>query len=195
VNETLKKLAVFCVLTCLAVAIPCGSAQGAIEAVGEAFDANSWGQRFRVGGSSPFDKLVAKIVSPERRFKNEVFRSFSKTGWASSGEGLTESAICWGGEDSQLDCDVYFEGAKENPLMFKIATLKGSAVKEMALGCWSGSQWSFSAEPCEELDTWKPYETFCQVQSSSVPEPTTLAIWATLGGLGLIAVRRRRRVA
>jgi hypothetical protein len=30
--------------------------------------------------------------------------------------------------------------------------------------------------------------------TSDVPEPTTLAIWATLGGLGLIAARRRRKV-
>lgn len=29
----------------------------------------------------------------------------------------------------------------------------------------------------------------------AVPEPTTLAIWGTLGGLGLIAARRRKRVA
>ncbi len=29
----------------------------------------------------------------------------------------------------------------------------------------------------------------------SVPEPTTLAIWGTLGGLGLIAARRRRKAA
>ena len=31
--------------------------------------------------------------------------------------------------------------------------------------------------------------------NSSVPEPTTLAIWGTLGGLGLIATRRRKRLA
>ncbi len=31
--------------------------------------------------------------------------------------------------------------------------------------------------------------------ASSVPEPTTLAIWGTLGALGLIAARRRRRAA
>lgn len=30
---------------------------------------------------------------------------------------------------------------------------------------------------------------------SAVPEPTTLAIWGTLGGLGLIAARRRKRDA
>jgi len=30
---------------------------------------------------------------------------------------------------------------------------------------------------------------------TSVPEPTTLAIWSTLGGLGLIAARRRRKQA
>jgi hypothetical protein len=32
-----------------------------------------------------------------------------------------------------------------------------------------------------------------QVDLAAVPEPTTLAIWGTLGGLGLIAARRRRR--
>ena len=31
--------------------------------------------------------------------------------------------------------------------------------------------------------------------SSAVPEPATLAIWGVFGGLGLIATRRRRRVA
>ncbi len=33
------------------------------------------------------------------------------------------------------------------------------------------------------------------VDFAAVPEPTTLAIWGTLGGLGLIAVRRRRKQA
>lgn len=31
--------------------------------------------------------------------------------------------------------------------------------------------------------------------NSSVPEPTTFAIWGTLGGLGLIVARRRRKLA
>ncbi len=31
--------------------------------------------------------------------------------------------------------------------------------------------------------------------AATVPEPTTLAIWSALGGLGLIAARRRRKVA
>lgn len=34
-----------------------------------------------------------------------------------------------------------------------------------------------------------------QVVDSTVPEPTTLAIWGTLGGLGMIATRRRRKQA
>jgi choice-of-anchor C domain-containing protein len=33
------------------------------------------------------------------------------------------------------------------------------------------------------------------VSVDAVPEPTTLAIWGTLGGLGLIAARRRRKLA
>jgi hypothetical protein len=33
------------------------------------------------------------------------------------------------------------------------------------------------------------------LQAAAVPEPTTLAIWGTLGGLGLIVARRRKRVA
>jgi hypothetical protein len=32
-------------------------------------------------------------------------------------------------------------------------------------------------------------------ETGAVPEPTTLAIWGTLGGLGLILARRRKRVA
>ena len=34
-----------------------------------------------------------------------------------------------------------------------------------------------------------------QVNFAAVPEPTTLAIWGAFGGLGLVAVRRRRRAA
>jgi MYXO-CTERM domain-containing protein len=36
---------------------------------------------------------------------------------------------------------------------------------------------------------------FRQDSAGTVPEPTTLAIWGMLGGLGLIAARRRRRTA
>ncbi len=37
------------------------------------------------------------------------------------------------------------------------------------------------------------FDSGIPVPSAPVPEPTTLAIWGTLGGLGLIAARRRRK--
>jgi hypothetical protein len=45
-----------------------------------------------------------------------------------------------------------------------------------------------------DLEVWDEYRAMGNTQSP-VPEPTTLMIWGTLGGLGLVAARRRKRVA
>lgn len=47
-----------------------------------------------------------------------------------------------------------------------------------------------------DLDSSEDWERFVLTYApDAVPEPTTLAIWSALGGLGMIAARRRRRNA
>jgi hypothetical protein len=65
------------------------------------------------------------------------------------------------------------------------------------VGVWSTSDSGFDKIAIVETVGGNENEFFGDffVGSMPVPEPTTLAIWGTLGGLGLIAARRRKRAA
>ncbi len=64
--------------------------------------------------------------------------------------------------------------------------------------CWDTWSHTLRWERFRSLSSsydWGVYGGTFFSMTSDVPEPTTLAIWSLFGGLGLIAVRRRKRTA
>lgn len=188
----------------LSAASPLQAAIG-IESVGDPVDGNSWSQAWRLqcGDShSNIDFISFHVETDNAEFKHKVavgqFSSDTTGTWCESYRSTSQATATGDWLWKTLDLRVYFEGNRDElcaPVklaMYLYEYGKEKARQKISLKYELNCDWVTKIETdcCRCRD-----EEPSGAPPASVPEPATLAIWSMLGGLGLIAARRRRRAA
>ena len=188
----------------LGVAAPLQAAI-AIQSVGTPVDGNSWSQAWQLqcgDSQSNIDFISFHIGTDNTEFKHKVavgqFGVNTTGSWCESYRSRSQATATGDWLWNTLDLRVYFEGDRDKLcgpvelIMYLYEYGKQQACQKITLEYQFGCGWTTHVETdCDRCRCHEP----CGTPSTSVPEPTTLAIWSMLGGLGLIATRRRRRLA
>lgn len=190
-TSLLMKIKCFAVVG-LTLCVGLTQASGAVIAVGEAFEGNSWGQAFNETGVGLFDMMAVQQVSGAL-FEAPVFRSFDQAGWTTTPlSGDTTWATASGPSVTNLNFAMEFTGNQSDSIVFEFAAFRGTDILEAARASWNGGSWSIAA-------IGNPAWAMAAAQSAAVvdtPEPTSLLAWSLFGlTLGGVTWRRRNRQA
>jgi len=165
-------LAVGCIVCCAS------SSFAGLAPVGDPYDTESWGQKFREAGVGAFDTMIIQIVAGGP-FPVPAFKNFNKAGWTSHGD--LQLAWAVGPDQTDMTFDIQFEGLKSTPLAFNFWALNDGVTLEGTHAGWTGNKWNF---------------TTLSGSAPAVPEPLTMAsAFFAIAGLGGYIRRRTGRAA
>jgi hypothetical protein len=159
------------------------SVRGALTPIGDPQEGGSWGQRFNESGVGPFTHMEAIMGSAGDGFEFAGFANFNAGGW--SGAGSSTHIVASGPSQTSLDFDIFFAGARTDPLWFNFYAYNGTDPMEAVRAEWNGGGWSFTL-----LDKGSA--------PTPVPEPTTMIAGALLllpFGVSTLRILRKKRAA
>jgi len=179
----MKKLVALCAGVVLLLA---NGALADLYAVGEPTEGGSWTQQFNESGVGSYDLVAVRMTSPSPdSFESLTFRSFTQSGWSTVYEELDASgnlvlATATGSDVTNMNFNIWFAGAKTNPLAFDFVAFNGDTRLESVHAVWNGGGWTIGAS------SWAPE------RAELVPVPA--AVLLGLLGMGVAGLKLRKFV-
>jgi hypothetical protein len=177
----MRKVGIIVVAACLMAG---ANAALGVSAVGDPFEAGSWGQRFIEDGVGQFDQMQFKMISGGP-FEAPGIGNFAQTpaGWSQAFESADKKLlVAVGPASTSLQFDIVFQGLKTTALKFNFQAYSPSGtLVENTDATWNGSGWSFGAGSVSGGEI-------------PVPEPITmLSCFLAISGLGMYVRKHTRK--